>query len=170
MAETARPKAQNASILIRLIAGGYDLMILLSIGMVGVGLPITLSAEVFGAKPPQWVQYTLFMAIAYAYFVGFWFKDSSTTGMRPWRLRLAMVNTGDRISLTAATVRFFGLMVTWLAMAMTLFYLFGHFTNHPLFMVAAALPALSLLCILFTSRHQALHDLISGTGIYQIEK
>lgn len=110
------------------------------------------------------------MTVAYGYFVGFWYKDSATTGMRPWKLRVAMVSSGDPITLMAATVRFFGLMITWLAMFMTLLYLFGHYTGHPLFMIAAALPALSLLCMMLTPKRQALHDLIAGTGVYRIKE
>ncbi|MDT8376473.1 MAG: RDD family protein [Mariprofundaceae bacterium] len=169
MAEAVRSKARKAGVLIRLFAAGYDLLILFSVCMVAVGIPITISAELFAAHPPQWLQYALFMAVSYAYLVGFWFKAGATTGMRPWKLRLAMTGSGDPISLMAATIRFFGLMITWLAMGTTLLNPFGHHTGDPELIVAAALPALSLLCMILTPNRQALHDLISGTGVYRIE-
>ncbi|MDX8403944.1 MAG: RDD family protein, partial [Mariprofundaceae bacterium] len=70
MAETVRPKAQKAGILIRTLAGSYDLVILFSVGMVAVGIPITISTEIFGTAPPHWIQFLLSLTIAYSYFVG----------------------------------------------------------------------------------------------------
>ncbi len=168
MAETARPKAQTAGILIRLMAGGYDAALLVGIGFLTF-IPVSIVEQNVG-EAPAWIKQLLFMTVSFAYFVGFWFKDGATTGMRPWKLRLAMVNSGDAVSLSAATVRFFGLMITWLAMAMTLLYLFGHYTGHPLFMIAASLPAISILCMMLTPHRQALHDLISGVGVYRIKE
>jgi len=168
MAEAVRSKAQTAGILIRLLAAGYDAALLVGIGFV-VFIPVSIAEQYIGTVP-DWIKQLLFMTVAYGYFVGFWYKDGATTGMRPWKLRLAMAGSGDPVSLMAATVRFFGLMITWLAIAMTLFYLFGHYTGHPLFIVAALLPALSMLCMMLTPRRQALHDLIAGTGIYRIKE
>lgn len=168
MAESARQKVQIAGIVKRLLAGCYDVVLLVGIGFL-VFIPVSITEQYIGPTPDLLKQ-LLFMTVAYGYFAGFWYKDSATTGMRPWKLRLAMVNSGDPITLMAATVRFFGLMITWLAMFMTLLYLFGHKTGHPLFMIAAALPALSLLCMMLTPKRQALHDLIAGTGVYRIKE
>lgn len=168
MAETTRQKAQTAGILKRLLAGCYDAALLIGIGFLAF-IPISLADQFIGTTPDLLKQF-LFMTVAYGYFAGFWYKDNATTGMRPWRLRLAMANSGDPVTLLAASVRFFGLMITWLAMFMTLLYLFGHYTGHPLFMVAAGLPAASLLCMMVTPKRQALHDLIAGTGVYQIKE
>ena len=167
MAETARPKAQRAGIILRLLAACYDSALLVGIGFIAF-IPVSIVEQQIGVTP-DWAKQMLFMAVAFGYFAGFWFKTGATTGMRPWKLRVAMINTGDSITLTAATVRFFALMVTWLSLAMTLLYLFGHYTDHPLFMIAAALPAVSLLCMMLTPNRQALHDLVSGTGVYHIE-
>jgi len=168
MAETARPKAQTAGILIRTLAGCYDAALLVGIGFIAF-LPVSIVEQNIG-EAPAWVKQLLFMTVSFGYFVGFWFKDSATTGMRPWKLRVAMINSGDSITMMAAIVRYFGLLITWLAMAMTLLYLFGHYTGHPLFMVAAGLPAVSMLCMMLTPRRQALHDLIAGTGIYRVKE
>lgn len=166
MAETARPKAQTAGIVIRLLAGGYDAALLVGIGFL-VFIPVSVVEQYIGTAP-DWIKQMLFMTVAYGYFVGFWFKGGATTGMRPWKLKLAMADSGDPLSLMAATVRFFGLMLTWLAMAMTLLYLFGHHTGHPLFLVAAAVPAISMTCMLLTRRRQTLHDLMAGTNVFRI--
>jgi len=168
MAESARPKAQTAGIVIRLLAGSYDAALLVGIGFLAF-IPVSIVEQNIGAAP-DWIKQMLFMTVAFGYFVGFWYKDGATTGMRPWKLRLAMAASGDPVSLMTASVRFFGLMLTWLAAAMTLLYLFGHYTGHPLFMIAAILPAISLLCMMLTPQRQALHDLIAGTGIYRIRE
>ncbi len=168
MAETARPKAQRAGIVLRLLAACYDSALLVGIGFIAF-IPVSIVEQQIGEAPDA-IKQLLFMTVAFGYFAGFWYKTGATTGMRPWKLRVAMINSGDSITLTAATVRFFALMVTWLAMGMTLLYLFGHYTGHPLFMIAAALPAVSLLCMMLTPNRQALHDLLSGTGVYHIEE
>jgi len=167
MAETTRPKAQTAGIVIRLLAGCYDAALLVGIGFLAF-IPVSIVEQSIG-EAPVWIKQLLFMTVAFGYFVGFWFKDSATTGMRPWKLRLAMAGSGDPLTLMAAVVRFFGLMLTWLSMAMTLLYLFGHYTGHPLFLVAATLPAISMACMMLTPQRQALHDLIAGTGVYRIK-
>jgi len=168
MAETARPKAQRAGITLRLLAACYDSVLLVGVGFIAF-IPISIVEQLIGTTTPDWAKQLLFMTVAFGYFAGFWFKTGATTGMRPWKLRVAMVNTGDPVTLVAATVRFFALMVIWLALGMTLLYLFGHYTDHPLFIIAAALPAVSLLCMMLTPNRQALHDLVSGTGVYHIE-
>ena len=169
MAQTQRQQGVKAGILIRFLASCYDIVILLGVAMLLVGLPITLSKELFGATPPQWVQYLLFSCVSYAYFVGFWVKGGSTTGMRPWKLRVAMSETGDPITLLAASVRYTVLMITWLALGMTLVYMMYRDTNHFLFFLAAGIPALSLIVMAISSARLPLHDIISGTGIFRIK-
>ncbi|MCF7822373.1 MAG: RDD family protein, partial [Mariprofundaceae bacterium] len=127
MAETARPKAQRAGIVLRLLAACYDVALLVGIGFIAF-IPVSIVEQQIGTTP-DWAKQLLFMAVAYGYFAGFWFKAGATTGMRPWKLRVAMVSSGDPVTLFAATARFFALMLTWLALAMTLLYLFGHYTG-----------------------------------------
>jgi len=169
MAETARPKAQRAGIVLRLLAACYDSALLVGIGFIAF-IPVSIVEQLTGTTTPDIVKQLLVMTVAFGYFAGFWYKTGATTGMRPWKLRVAMIQSGDSITLTAATVRFFALMVTWLALGMTLLYLFGHYTDHPLFMIAAGLPAVSLVCMMMTPNRQSLHDLVSGTGVYHIEE
>ncbi|MDX8403864.1 MAG: RDD family protein [Mariprofundaceae bacterium] len=169
MSDNQRLQGTRSGIGLRLLASCYDIVILFGICFLAF-VPLTMIEQSTGSAP-HWLKGLLFMAIVYGYFVGFWLKGGATTGMRPWKLRLAMAHSGDPITLIAASMRFFGLIITWAAMIITLLYLFGHYAGHPLFMLAAALlPALSLLCMMLSPRRQALHDLMAGTGVYRIKE
>jgi len=170
MAEPSRQQGVAAGIGVRMLASAYDAIILLGVCMLLVGIPITVSKEVFGAVPPKWIQYLLFVSVSYAYFVGFWVKGGATTGMRPWKLMVAMGGSGDPVSWMTASVRFAVLMVTWLSLAMTLWYIAIHDTGHFLFFVAAAIPAMSLLVMVLGRDRTALHDMASGSGVFRILK
>jgi len=169
MAENTRPKAIKAGFVIRFLASCYDLTILFGITMLLVGLPITISIEAFGMTPPKWLQATLFLTVTFAYFVGFWVRGGATTGMRPWKLKIAMLETGDPLSWFAACIRFAALMITWLGLGMTLWYIATKDTGHFLFFIAAGIPAFSMLVMALSKDQLALHDLISGSGIYRIK-
>ncbi|MFQ5581264.1 MAG: RDD family protein [Mariprofundaceae bacterium] len=168
MAETARPKAKTAGITVRLCAAAYDLTILFGLEFF-VFIPVTI-VEQYLAPVPDWIKGLLLMSVAYAYFVGFWLKGATTTGMRPWKLRVAMANSGEPITFTAATARFFGLMLTWLALGLTLFHIATRNTGTPVFFIAGSIPALSLLLMLLTVKKQSLHDIIAGTSIFRLQK
>jgi len=167
MAETTRPVGVPAGIFIRFFSACYDLMILFSVTFVLVGGPITLVKEFIGPVP-NWVQYMLFTTVCYAYLVGFWIKGGSTTGMRPWKLKVVMADSGDNINLGAATIRFLALMITWLSLIVTFFYLSMRNTESPLFLLAAGIPALSVVMMLSKNR-QALHDFLAGTAVYRVQ-
>jgi len=169
MAESARPIAIKAGIVVRFLATAYDLVILFGVTMLLVGLPITISIETFGLKPPQWLQGLLFLTVTFAYFVGFWVKGGATTGMRPWKLKLAMLESGDPLSWFAACVRFAALIITWLGLGMTLWHIATKDTGHFLFFVAAGIPALSLLVMALSKDRLALHDLISASGVFRLK-
>ncbi|MDX8411424.1 MAG: RDD family protein, partial [Mariprofundaceae bacterium] len=166
MAETARLKGVPAGIIKRFAAASYDLIILFSITFVIVGGSITLVKELIGPVP-NWLQYMLFITVCYAYLVGFWVKDGSTTGMRPWKLKIVMADSGDPINLASATIRFLALMITWLALLVTFFYLSMRDTQSPLYVLAALIPALSL-AMMFSRKRQTLHDFLAGTSVYRI--
>ncbi len=167
MAETARPKAVTAGIGIRMLASGYDALILTGLLFLAF-IPVTLAEQSLGTID-QWIKGLLITTIAYAYFVGFWTRGSATTGMRPWKLQVAMNESGDPITMLAATTRFAGLMLTWVALGMTLVYMVVRDTNHLLFFISALVPAFSLLVMMMTPERQSLHDLISGTAVYRLE-
>jgi len=163
-----RLQGTNAGIGIRLLASCYDGIILLGISMLLVGVPITVSIEVLGSTPPKWLQYLLFLTVSYAYFVGFWVKGGATTGMRPWKLMVATSDTGMPLSWMAASVRFTVLMLTWLTLGMTLWYIATKDTGHFLFFIAATIPAVSLVVMMLSKERAALQDMVSGTGVFRV--
>ncbi|ATX80565.1 RDD family protein [Mariprofundus aestuarium] len=168
MTENRRDQGIRAGIIVRILASAYDLTILFGVTMLLVGIPITISVEMFGMTPPKWLQGLLFLTVVAAYFIGFWVKGGATTGMRPWKLRLAMLETGDPLTPFTASIRFAGLLITWLALAMTLWYIATKDTGHFLFFVAASIPALSLLVMTLSKEKLALHDLLSGSTVYRL--
>lgn len=185
MAEAARPKAHLASSYIRFFALLYDLMILFCLEFV-IFIPMTFIESSIGPIAGT-IKSALVISVAYAYFVGFWVKGGTTTGMRPWKLKLAMADSGDLTSPMVATIRFIGLMLTLLAYMLIVFYIYALNANNiemfnqlfsslprqlivPTFLLIACLPAISLLCMLLTRRRQTLHDLIAGTGVYRISE
>ena len=167
MAISEQQKGVSAGIVIRLLASAYDGIILFGLCFIAF-IPVTMAEQALG-EMPRWSKGLLLLTIAYAYFAGFWVKGGATTGMRPWKLRVAMRETGDPISWLTASTRFAGMMVTWLALALTIWFVLSRNTGHPLFYLAAAIPAISLLVMTLSRDHQALHDLISGTGIYRLK-
>lgn len=169
MSNHQRQQGVRAGITVRFLASGYDLTILFGLTMLLVGLPITVSIEMFNATPPKWLQGVLFLTVTYAYFAGFWVRGGATTGMRPWKLKVAMLETGNPLSWFSATARFVGLIVTWLALAMTLWYIATKDTGHFLFFVAASVPAFSMIVMVLSKDQLTLHDMISGSTIYRLK-
>jgi uncharacterized RDD family membrane protein YckC len=166
MAETARPKAKQVGIIIRSFAALYDLAILFALAFL-VFVPITIIEQKTGPVA-HWLKVLLFTTIAYAYFVGFWVRGGATTGMRPWKLRVVMAESGDPLSLVAATLRFVALSVTWISLGATALYVAAGNVYHGMFVVASALPAVSMILMLLTPRHQPLHDLMAGTNVFYV--
>jgi len=161
-----RLQGVKAGILIRLLASAYDGLILFGLCFLAF-IPLTAVEQSMG-EAPHWLKGALVLAISFAYFVGFWVKGGATTGMRPWKLMVAMNTTGDPLSWSAATVRYAGLMLTWLSLGMTLWYIITNDTGHFLFFVAATIPALSMLVMALSQDRSTLHDLMSSTGVYKI--
>lgn len=168
MAETSRPRAQPAGIVVRLAASLYDAAILFGVAFVAF-IPIAIT-EHYAGTVPDWLKSMLLAAVCYAYFVGFWVKTGATTGMRPWRLRMAMAASGDNVGLAAATARFFALAITWMALGMTVFFVLTGQTKEPLFFIASGIPLVSMVCLGTTPKRQTLHDLIAGTSVFRMEK
>ncbi|MDQ6955569.1 MAG: RDD family protein [Mariprofundaceae bacterium] len=166
-----RPKAIKAGIMIRFLASGYDLTILF--GLLFIPFAILTSFDPSMQSIPKWLQYLLSCSIAFAYFVGFWNKAGMTTGMRPWRLHVAMLDTGDHPSIAAAGIRFVALALTWIALGATFFqmnvYIATGQIDRPIFAIASLMPALSMLIMILTPQRQALHDILSGTSVFRTE-
>jgi len=161
-----RLQGVKAGILIRMLASAYDGLILFGLCFLAF-VPLTAVEQSLGTVP-HWLKGALILVISFAYFVGFWVKGGATTGMRPWKLRVAMQGSGDPLSWSAASVRYAGLMLTWLSLGMTLWYVITKDTGHFLFFIAATIPALSMLVMVISSDRSSLHDLISSTGMYKI--
>jgi len=170
--ETVRPKAVKAGILIRFLASGYDLVILFGLLFIAF-IPIAVAKQFIGATP-AWLETLLVVVISYAYFAGFWSKAGMTTGMRPWKLQVAMLETGNHPNMAAASIRFVALGLTWLALGATFFqmnlYIATGTIDRPIFAVASIMPALSMLIMILTPERQALHDILSGTSVFRVEQ
>jgi len=161
-----RPQGVKAGIMIRMLASAYDGLILFGLCFLAF-VPLTVVEQNLG-EAPHWLKGALLLAISFAYFVGFWVKGGATTGMRPWKLMVAMNTSGDALSWSAAMMRYAGLMLTWLALGMTIWYVITKDTGHFLFFIAATIPALSMLIMALSKDGTPLHDLISSTGVYKI--
>ena len=171
-AETVRPKAITAGILFRFLATVYDIAILIGLAFM-VFIPVSVAEQSFGSID-NWTKQLLFSTVAFAYFVGFWHKAGTTTGMRPWKLHVAMIDTGDKPSLAAASIRFIALALTWIALGATFFqmniYIGTGQIDRTLFAISSVMPALSMLIMILTPRRQALHDILSGTSVFRVAK
>jgi uncharacterized RDD family membrane protein YckC len=53
------------------------------------------------------------VAVAWLFFTGFWTRSGRTLGMQSWRLQIETAD-GSRPGLSAATIRFFAALVSWL--------------------------------------------------------
>ncbi|MDQ6976239.1 MAG: RDD family protein [Mariprofundaceae bacterium] len=163
-----REEAVRAGIVIRMLAGSYDLMILLAIAFIAF-IPVSMAEEQFGPSP-EWLKQVLLTILVFAYLSGFWMKGGATTGMRPWNLQVAMIDTGNHPALSMAVVRAFCLSLTWLSLATTLMYMAMRQTDDLIFFLSASIPAISLFCMLLTPQRQALHDVLAGTSVYRLNK
>jgi len=166
--KTARPKARPAGIIHRFAASVYDAAILFGMAF-ATFIPVVIFEHYIGIVP-GWMKTSLLAGLGYAYFVGFWVRSGATTGMRPWRLCIAMVSSGDHPGLAQATWRFFGLTATWACLGVTMFDVFTGHAAGPLFLIASVLPAISLACMALTRQRQALHDILAGTSVFRLQQ
>ena len=170
--QAVRPKAKVAGVLFRFLSNAYDFTIVF--GLLFIAFAILTLFDPSMESIPKWLQYLLFTAVCFAYFVGFWSKAGMTTGMRPWNLQVAMVDTGDKPSFTTAAIRFIALGLTWIALGATFFqmnvYIATGQIDRTLFAVASIIPALSMLIMILTPQRQALHDILAGTSVFRVAK
>jgi len=80
--------------------------------------------------------------------------------------RLQGVKAG--IMIRMLTSAYAELMLAWLSLGMTIWYVITNDTGHFLFFIAAAIPALSMLVMALSKDGMPLHDLMSSTGLYKI--
>lgn len=106
------PAENRPSLLRRLLAILYDGMLLIAIWMAASALWLAFSGGQAAAAGDALYRLYL-LAVAYAFFVGFWRLAGRTLGMQAWRLHVIDAN-GKRISLLAATHRFVTAILSWL--------------------------------------------------------
>jgi uncharacterized RDD family membrane protein YckC len=93
------------------MAGIYDWLLVLALMMV-LSVPfVALTGEPVAAGS-YWYQLAL-LAVAAAFFCGFWHQDGQTLGMRAWRLQLIGEHT-QRVTWAQAARRF---LWAWLSLA-----------------------------------------------------
>jgi len=134
----------NASLLRRLGAMAYDLLVVAALMMIAGFAALALTGGVAIDAGTWWFRVLLILVIV-SFFCGFWVRGGQTIGMRAWRLQLTRdAGHGRPVSPIQALGR--------LAAA-----------------VLSALPAgLGYLWILFDRRGLAWHDRLSGTRIVRL--
>ena len=112
--------AHRPSLLRRLAAILYDGMLLIALWMAAGALWIGLQGG--DAAPAGDGLFRLYLlAVAYAFFIGFWAWGGHTLGMQAWRLRLVDAD-GQRPSPRAASHRFVMAILSWLPAGLGFFW------------------------------------------------
>ncbi|MDX8391562.1 MAG: RDD family protein [Mariprofundaceae bacterium] len=164
----ARGQAVVAGFMVRCAASIYDLGLVFALAFI-VFIPVTISEQSLGVIP-EWIKIVLALTVFWAYFVGFWVRSGETTGMRPWRLRVVMADTGEIPSAAAASIRFAVFFLTWLAAGFVVLSMLTGKTQNTMYATVALLPMVSLIFIALTAKQQALHDWLAGTIIVRVCK
>lgn len=102
----------NAGIMRRFGAILYDALLVLALMILGT-LPFVAVRGGAPVNPGTLPHQLTLLAIAYLFFVGFWSGYGRTLGMQSWRLRIESLE-GGKPSLAAASLRFFGAIISWL--------------------------------------------------------
>lgn len=72
-------------------------------------------------EPGDPVYQVVMVAVAWAFFVGFWARSGRTLGMQSWRLQLE-TSDGEKPGIGAATLRFFAAILSWLPVGLGFFW------------------------------------------------
>jgi uncharacterized RDD family membrane protein YckC len=72
-------------------------------------------------EPGDPVYQVVMIAVAWAFFVGFWARSGRTLGMQSWRLQLE-TSDGEKPGIGAATLRFFAAILSWLPIGLGFFW------------------------------------------------
>lgn len=107
----------NAPLTKRLMAILYDSLLVFALMYVGTVPFVAMSGgEQVDSAYRLYQQLTL-LAIAWAFFAGFWSLSGRTLGMQSWRLRIEDKN-GSRPGIAASTLRFFAAILSWLPLGL----------------------------------------------------
>lgn len=115
---------QNTGLLRRFAAILYDALLLLALWFMATVpfIAIRGGESIEPGGGPLYFAYQLtLLAVAYAFFVGFWVHRGRTLGMQSWGLQLQTAD-GKVPSLGAATVRFFAALLSWLPLGLGFFW------------------------------------------------
>lgn len=147
----------------RLAAMIYDWVAMLALVMVvGMICQVATHGQLIGTGAqvvtPWWYLALQYLVVA-AYFVVSWRLGGQTLGMRPWRMRLRMVN-GKPLRLPATILRAAVVSLPLLV------HPIGHDVPPEVAMWTALIAwFLFFVVALFNRRRRALHDLAAGTEI-----
>ena len=114
------PEQNRPSLLRRLAAILYDGMLLIALWMGAGALWIGFHGGQ-AAAPGDGAFRVYLLAVAWAFFVGFWVWGGRTLGMQAWRLRL-VDSEGNRVSVRAASHRFVTAILSWLPLGLGFFW------------------------------------------------
>jgi uncharacterized RDD family membrane protein YckC len=103
---------QNTGLLRRMAAILYDTILIAACLTLVITVFIAMAGgEAIEADENSALQVALAITI-YTFLVGFWTRSGRTLGMQSWGLQLE-TRDGTRPSLSAATIRFFGALISW---------------------------------------------------------
>jgi len=121
---TERSLLRPAGLLRRLGAMIYDALLIVALVMVTLFFLTGLNR--YEAVHGPWVNAILFLEI-YAFFAFFWVRRGQTLGMLAWRMRVQNPG-GAPITLTQATLRFIGALLSLLTLGLG--YLWAFLDRH----------------------------------------
>lgn len=107
-------KAVNCSLPRRLAAILYDSIVLIALIFFAALPPTLLYGEGMTETIPTLLMRIYLLAIAFAFFGGFWTHGGQTIGMRAWRIRVVDME-GNCIGWRRALTRFAFAIVSWTA-------------------------------------------------------
>ncbi|HET7650595.1 MAG TPA: RDD family protein [Gammaproteobacteria bacterium] len=132
----------------RLAAAFYDGLVVLGIFILATFLivpffPHARNLDSFYADHPaiKFVYQLVLLALAFAFFGGFWTRNGQTLGMLAWKLRVVQSANGARVTWRQALVRYLAALVSWVV--------FG----------------LGFIWSLFDRDRKTWHDRLSGTEL-----
>ncbi len=112
---------QNTSLLRRMAAMLYDTLLIVACLFLAT-IPFIAAR---GGEPVEVEENLAYQAVLivviYTFFVGFWTRSGRTLGMQSWGLQLETLD-GKRLSIAAATIRFFAAILSLAALGLGFFW------------------------------------------------
>jgi uncharacterized RDD family membrane protein YckC len=100
----------------RLAAAGYDGLIVVALWFLGTALLqfFTRGEAVYTRNHEYELLYQFYLlAIAFAFFGGFWTRDGRTLGMLAWRLKVVRSGSNGKITWLRALLRYLSALLSW---------------------------------------------------------